>query len=436
MKVLMLAPHSFHVDRGTPIAVDLVLRAFSERGAEVDLVTYHVGADRSYPNVTVHRIPPPLGIDYVPPGISTRKLICDVLLLREALRLVRSRDYDIVHAGEEAVFIGLLFKKLYGVPYAYDMDSSIAQQTVEKLWLLRPFGRVLDWFEGRAIRGSIATAPVCNALADLATDRGAPFVETLHDISQLAKEDFEPGADLRGSLGITGPIIMYVGNLEPYQGIDLLLESAALVKDAHDFAVVIAGGEPKAIASYERKAKALGIDGLTHFIGPWPVSRIGALIAEADILTAPRIRGINTPMKVFPYLHSGKPVLATDLITHNQILDDSVALLAPATPEGYSRGMVQLLRDAGLRKRLGDAGREFVERGHTYAAYRTRFNRLYDHIAEHIAAAHARNDGARRAATAGAREQPGIQAPSSGAEDSIPSKPQAMAPSTTRRDAV
>lgn len=393
MKVLMLAPHSFHVDRGTPIAVDLVLRAFSERGAEVDLVTYHVGADRTYQNVRVHRIPPPWGIDYVPPGISFRKLICDVLLLRQAWRLVRKGGYDVVHAGEEAVFMGLLFKRLYDVPYTYDMDSSIAQQTVEKLWMLRPFARLLDWFEGRAIRGSIATAPVCNALADLARERGAPFVETLHDISQLQEQDFEPGANLRERLGITGSIIMYVGNLEPYQGIDLLLESTALAaRERHDFAVVVAGGEPKAIASYERKAKALGIDDRTHFIGPWPVDSIGALISEADILTAPRVRGINTPMKVFPYLHSGKPVLATDLLTHNQILDDSVALLAPASAEGFSRGIVRLVADAELRHRLGAAGRAFIERGHTYAAYRDRFNRLYDHVARGLPGGRERGD--------------------------------------------
>ena len=381
MNVLMLAPHAYHLDRGTPIAVDLVLRAFSERGASVDVVTYHLGADREYPGIRLHRIPSPPGIRYVPPGISARKLVCDALLLREAWRLVRRREYDVIHAGEEAVFIGMLFKSLYGIPYVYDMDSSIAQQTVEKLWLLRPAARLLDWMEGRAIRGSIATAPVCNALADLAVARGAPYVETLHDISQLDEGDFVPGAGLRDRLGIRGAIIMYVGNLEPYQGIDLLLESAALATRVRDdFAVVVAGGEGEAVAGYRRKAGQLGLDGRVHFIGPWPAARIGALLAEADILAAPRIRGINTPMKVFPYLHSGKPVLATDLPTHSQILDESVAHLAPADPAGFSRGMLALLEDEELRQRLGTAGRAFVRKGHTWEAYRLRFDRLYDHV--------------------------------------------------------
>ena len=45
MQVLVLAPQPFYQDRGTPIAVNMVLQALSERGAHVDLVTYHEGRD-------------------------------------------------------------------------------------------------------------------------------------------------------------------------------------------------------------------------------------------------------------------------------------------------------------------------------------------------------------------------------------------------------
>lgn len=381
MRILLLAPHPYYIDRGTPIDVDLVLRALSERGEQVDVVTYHEGRDVDYPNVSLHRIRAPAWVRQVGPGISAAKLFCDVLLLREAWRRLGGRQYDVIHAGEEAVFIAMLFRRLYGIPYIYDMDSSIAQQTVEKLPWLRPIATLLDWCEARAIRGSLAAAPVCNALAELARARGAPFVETLHDISQLGEEDFRPEARLRERLGIEGPLVMYVGNLEPYQGVDLLLESVALaMRERADFHLVIAGGTPRSIAAYETKAKARGIQSRTHFIGPWPNDRLGGLLAEADVLVAPRIRGINTPMKIFPYLHSGRPVLVTDLPTHSQVLDSSVAMLAPAEPHGFARAIVQLTSDAGLRSRLGRAGRVFVEQGHTFAAYRRRLNRLYDHV--------------------------------------------------------
>ena len=49
-----------------------------------------------------------------------------------------------------------------------------------------------------------------------------------------------------------------------------------------------------------------------------------------DILVSPRIRGTNTPLKIYSYLRSGKPIVATDLLTHTQVLSPDVArLVAP-----------------------------------------------------------------------------------------------------------
>jgi glycosyltransferase involved in cell wall biosynthesis len=174
-----------------------------------------------------------------------------------------------------------------------------------------------------------------------------------------------------------------VGNLEPYQGVDLLLEAMPIARQkVQDFDLIIAGGTDASIAAYRAKAQSLGVANCTHFIGRWPSDRLAELLAEADILTAPRIRGINTPMKIFPYMHSGKPLLATDLRTHNQILDDSLAMLAPADPLGFAQGMVRLLQNPSLRQKLGAAGREYVKRNHTYDAHAKRVNQLYDFVKE------------------------------------------------------
>ncbi|MCX7007397.1 MAG: hypothetical protein NTY53_09155 [Kiritimatiellaeota bacterium] len=59
MRILLIAPQPFYQERGTPIAVDLLLRVLSERGDEVHVATFHEGADVVYPGVTLHRIPPP-----------------------------------------------------------------------------------------------------------------------------------------------------------------------------------------------------------------------------------------------------------------------------------------------------------------------------------------------------------------------------------------
>lgn len=387
MKILVLAPHAFYIDRGTPIDLDLLLRAMSARGDDVDVAVYSEGEDRSYSNVTLHRAGGRERDSRIRPGFSLRKLVYDLRFFFLAWKLIRSRRHDVVHAGEEAVFMAMFFRWLHGVPYVYDMDSSVAQQMVEQMPFLRPLAGLFNWFEARALRSAIAAAPVCNALADLARSRGAMHVFTLHDISQLERDDFRAKGAVRRRLGIDGPILMYVGNLQAYQGVDLLLKAFQRARTrGADLDLVIAGGSDEDIAKYEAEARALGCDDRTHFIGHWPTSRLGELLAEADILTAPRTKGINTPMKIFPYLHSGRPVLVTDLPTHTQILDDSVAMLAPPEPEGFADAIVRLAEDAELRQRLGEAGRAFVERNHTFDAHVRRVDELYGFLEKSLLA--------------------------------------------------
>ena len=384
MRVLLLAPQPYYIDRGTPIDVDILARALCEEGHEVDLVCYPDGESRSYPGLTIHRVKAPGLLRGSPPGFSLKKVGLDVLMSPLVVRLARKNRYDVVHAGEEAVFLAMALKWFFRIPYVYDMDSSFAQQMVEQMGLLKPLAPIFNWTESRAIRGAVATAPVCNALADLARARGAAYVETLHDISQLQTPDRAGTGFLRERLGVEGPILMYVGNLQRYQGVDLLLESCALALKSARFHLVIGGGSESNLRHYRAMAARLGIEANTHFLGPWPNEELDVLLAEADILTAPRIKGVNTPMKVFPYMHTGKPVLVTDLVTHNQILDSSVAVLAPPDPDGFSRSIVQLVSDEALRTQIGQRGREFVERGHTYPAHRARVANLYGFVERRI----------------------------------------------------
>ena len=380
MRVLVLAPHPYFQVRGTPIDLDLVLRGLSTRSdVEVDVVVFNEGEDRHYRNIRLHRIPDLPFLRGVRPGFSLRKLACDVFLFARAWSFMRRRHYDVVHAGEEAVFMAMIFKWLYGVPYLYDLDSSIAQQMVEKLPLLRPLRGLFNWMESHAIRGALVALPVCNALADLSRRRGAKRVMTLHDISQLADPHAPQTGRMRQELGAKGVLMLYAGNLEAYQGVDLLLESFAIaLRTTEGVDLGIIGGMPKEIVSYKEKAKRLGIEKNTHFLGPRPLEELDKNLAEADILVAPRIRGINTPMKVFPYLHSGRAVLATDLPTHSQILTPDVAMLAAPTPDGFAEAIVRLTQDADLRRSLGERGRAFVEANHTFRAHTTRLNETYD----------------------------------------------------------
>jgi len=173
-------------------------------------------------------------------------------------------------------------------------------------------------------------------------------------------------------------VALYVGNLERYQGIDLLLESLAQLDEAAPLRMIVIGGSPKHVRHYTRRARALGIaEGRLEMLGARPVAQLGALLQQADILVSPRTLGQNTPMKVYSYMQAGKAILATDIRSHTQALDATCAMLVAAEPAAMAQGFEQLVRDPVLRTRLGEAARDKAEREYSLPAYQRKLRVAY-----------------------------------------------------------
>jgi len=393
MKILFLSPQPFYQERGTPIAVRLALQVLTQSGEHtVDLLCYHEGESIEIPGVSIHRIPPIPGIRGVGPGISWKKLVCDLVFAVVALRLcwrARHGQYALMHAVEESVFVAWVLKLLFGVSYIYDMDSSLSMQLTEKWPFTRPLGPVLRWMERQAVRSSTAVVPVCDALALVARAHGAADTEVLSDVSLLTLPDAPPvgPVDLRTESGAAEDevVLLYMGNLERYQGIDLLLSSFADVQRRGMSArLVIIGGAPEHVSRYRLLADHLGVGRAVSLLGPRPVSTLAGYLRQADILVSPRIKGENTPMKVYSYLHSGVPMVATRLATHTQVMDDSVALLADPDPVSFGAALARLISDGAERERLGEAARALAEARYTFPVFRETLQGIYARVAERV----------------------------------------------------
>ena len=83
-------------------------------------------------------------------------------------------------------------------------------------------------------------------------------------------------------------------------------------------------------------------------------------------------------MKIYSYLDSGKPLLATELPTHTQVLNHQVAMLVRPMPQQFATGMVRLIQDATLRQQIGMAGQQLIQERFTYTAFQKRVNGLFD----------------------------------------------------------
>jgi glycosyltransferase involved in cell wall biosynthesis len=381
----VLAPHPFFQARGTPLAVRTVLEFLSSRGHQLDLLTFHEGENVDIPNCRIHRIARPLWIRNIRPGFSIKKVVCDVFMFVKCLQMVRKNRYDLIHAVEESAFIAAAMQRFVGVPYVYDMDSSLAEQLVDAYPGLHFAFATLRKCEAVAVRQSLGVLTVCAALEDVAHGHAPDKpIGRVEDTTLLVPEQRHSsnghGAESLLPAGVDGasPVAMYVGNLEHYQGIGLLLEgfrhALARVPTAH---LVIVGGLRDDIAHYDRRAVQLGISSQVHFLGPRPISALEGLFRRADVLVSPRLKGLNTPMKIYSYLDSGTPVLATRLRTHTQVLDDRTAYLVEPEPEALGDGLAELLSDPVLRERLASRAKAYVQQEFTPEAAQRKLNSFY-----------------------------------------------------------
>lgn len=376
-RVAVLAPQPFFVERGTPIAVDLLARTLEQDGHQVTIVTLPVGRTPTYKRVRIERGANPFRIKSAPPGYSLKKLLLELFMVLHFLKIVRREQFQVVHAVEESVFWALLLRPFFRFQVIYDMDSSMAEQLVTKYVWLKPMAQILNWFEDRACRKADAVVAVCDVLVEKANSAGARQVHLLTDIANSGESASpEKKEDIR-SLCRQSKIALYVGNLELYQGIDLLYESAlALKRRESDICLIIIGGSSQDVASYRIKTKQDGLDNIL-FLGPRPIEYLEYYLEQADILLSPRITGTNTPMKIFNYMASERPIVATNLKTHTQVLTSERALLVEPDSSAFSNAIERLANNEAVSQRIGLAAREYVLASHSMESYRKRLNRIY-----------------------------------------------------------
>lgn len=384
MNILLLAPQPFFIERGTPIAVKLLVQSLCSSGHQVDLLTFHEGSDIQLDGLRIYRTMRLPFVTDIPIGLSWKKLLCDTLLGFKAIWMNLRRRYDVIHAVEESVFVGCVIRLLRPkVRLVYDMDSSMADQLVEKWPRLVNVAKVFHAFEGFAVRRSDLVLPVCQALADKVTEYApGKLVTVLQDVALEGDEEAADVDDIRNVTAAGSVIALYVGNLEHYQGLDLALEGFAQLEPDGRLSMVIIGGSADDISIYKDKAEHLGIAAHTHFLGPKPVAQLMQYLVQADMLLSPRVKGQNTPMKIYSYLASGKPILATDIQSHTQVLDQSRSLLVRTESLDFANGLRQLLEEPELRRRLGKAGAERARKHHTYEAFHAKLEGAYDQLDE------------------------------------------------------
>jgi glycosyltransferase involved in cell wall biosynthesis len=386
VKILMIAPEPFFEPRGTPFSEFHRIKALTELGHTVDLVTYPFGSDVVIPGLRVFRSWRPPFIKHVRIGPSFAKVPLDLLLTLTVIRRALSERYDAVHSHEEGSFIGVLVAAALGVPHLYDMHSSLPQQLTNFAFSRsRVLARLFSWAERFVVRRSRVVVVICPHLEDTVRgiDAGVPTVLIENSPGAGDTPVAGSGSRIRTDLGLGPgtPMVLYTGTFEAYQGLDLLFAAASHVKQCRtDVRFVLAGGRPDQIAAATGQARSAGVDDVVVFAGQRPAEEIPLFLDAADVLVSPRSSGTNTPLKIYQYLRSGRPIVATRLLTHTQVLNDDVAILAEATAASFGEAILQALTDPQRARLVGERARHLAETKYSYEAYLERTRRACAHL--------------------------------------------------------
>jgi glycosyltransferase involved in cell wall biosynthesis len=379
----MLAPEPFFEPRGTPFSEYHRIKALADLGHHVDLVTYPVGRDVALPNLRIFRSMKPPFVRRVPIGPSATKLLLDALMLSTIVRRVVAERYDVIHSHEEMGLVGVWLARMLRIPHLYDMHSSLPQQLGNfRYSRSRLLQTCFTWAERQMIHRSRVVVTICRALQDAVTAMGAGERAVL--IENVMGGDVEDpptftAAEVRTRWGIpaAAPLVLYTGTFEAYQGVELLLHASALLAARRpQVRVLVVGGEPQQVERMQALACEASANALI-FTGQQAAREIPAFIAAADVLVSPRIRGTNTPLKIYSYLRSGKPIVATDLVTHTQVLTADVSRLVPPDAESLAAALCALVDQPDVRARLAGAALNLARDRYSREAYVRRTAEAY-----------------------------------------------------------
>ncbi len=383
MRILMIIPQAFYTTRGTPLSAYHRAKELISRGHEVDILTYAVGNDPPDLDARVYRARGPHFRKSIEAGPSRIKIWFDLLLFANLVVRLLLKRYDLMYAHEEGAFLARLAGTLLRVPYVYDMHSSLPLQITD--WKFSASRRVIAcfaWVERFSIRGARVVVAISPSVANVARAANAhvPIVTIVNHFEIGEAVDSGTAAEVRARYQIDPqrPIVLYTGSFVELQALDMLVDAIPLVvREVEDVIFLLVGGQDSEISALRAQAERLGVADRIIFDHTRPQREMPAYMAAAQALVSPRIKGINPPGKLLSYLASQRPVVATDTLVHNQLLDHHCAILTAPDHAAFAQGIVKALRDpAAVATVLAEASL-FLARYGSKAARDAAYDQLF-----------------------------------------------------------
>jgi glycosyltransferase involved in cell wall biosynthesis len=303
-----------------------------------------------------------------------------ILLLSPACDVLYMRDYIFCALAAGA-------KLLYSKRVVWEVNGLAWQERSQKPhplnWVILPIIRLLD----RIARLSAdRILPVSRGVMDGLLAGGCStskvvLLENGVNIDMFTGEVDEPlAADERRKLGIEPdmPVVCYVGAIRPWQGLEVLVSAAQQVSRAvPDTRFLVVGGGD-GLEELKELADRSGVLQLFTFTGPVPYERVPMIMALSSICVAPFAAGrAASPMKVYEYMASGRPVVASRIPGLEFVEEKSLGMLVdPGDAGRLADAILFLLDNSGVAQKMSLRARQYVAKNRSWQSVARRAARI------------------------------------------------------------
>lgn len=337
---------------GPTYAVANYAGALQQAGVACEVFTTTARGDRGLPALPpgtrdVDGVP----VTYFPAPAVSQAFLAPAMAAALARRV---REFDVVHTHMLWAFPGIVasrIARLAGVPYVVTPHGSLDP------WSLSQRRRLKQLFLLASERATLRRAARVHYTAD-AERANAPA--DLRDLPSAIVPNVIAPSDAPRADGGTDVVIL--GRIHVMKGFDVLVPAFRdVVARRPEARLVIAGPDEGGYrAEVERMIAAAGIGGAVTFTGHLDARARDALLARCALLVQPSYRE-NFGMAVAEAMAQGVPVVVSDRVN---ICDDiraaEAGLVVPREAPAVAGAIATLLGDAGLRARMGEAGRRLV----------------------------------------------------------------------------
>lgn len=177
------------------------------------------------------------------------------------------------------------------------------------------------------------------------------------------------------------PIVLFLSRIDPKKGLDVLIESLALLGDHHRFAFVVAGsGTP----AYERTIKELvvqrGLDNRTHFLGLVEGDEKWAVLHGANLFVLPS-HNENFGVAVVEAMASGLPIVISDQVAIHKIVGGANAgIVTRVDATEVAAAIEALLNDPAMSRAMGENGAALASKEYSREICGNRIAEMYESI--------------------------------------------------------